>query len=127
MFTTAHTTYSIGIGFIIAKIFGWVFGWPEILFMFVIGNLPDFDRLWELKSIIKQGVKYDIEEHRSYISHAPLFWVMALSILYFFISIKFFILSVGAIILHFIMDSIEEINGIRWFYPIYRKFYKIFH
>jgi hypothetical protein len=122
MFLTAHVSYSVIINFVLFRLLGWDFdviflGWSALA-----GVLPDFDGLYNLKALLKHGFRHGLEEHRSYVSHSPFFWLLFFIILYFVAPVKIVLTMASGVLLHLFMDSIEEINGIRWLAPYSQRF-----
>ena len=85
------------------------------------GELPDIDLIFFYFNQRSASTK-KVGEHRDYITHAPLFWLVISLII---VGIGWaagsaFVRSIGWMILagtlsHFILDSIED--GVRWLWP----------
>jgi len=103
----------------------WGFNRPEVIITSLIGaNLPDFD------VFIVGGLK----DHRNTITHAPLFWIIVMSLLYLislFIGNSFITLNIVSFSLglftHFLFDWFaareKDSGGIRLLYPFSKKHY----
>lgn len=92
------------------------------------GELPDIDLI---RYYFEQKKKHpQIEHHRLYITHAPLFWLfvcIVISCIGYLLS-SIFIIALGLLILfgtwaHFLLDSIDF--GVMWLWPFSDKFYAI--
>lgn len=122
MFLTAHVSYSVIINFVFFRLLGWNFDLIFLGWSALAGVLPDFDNLHNLKALLKNFFHQSMEEHRGYFSHSPFFWLLFFIVLYFIAPGKIvFVLAVG-VFSHLFMDSIEEINGIRWLAPYSQRF-----
>lgn len=90
------------------------------------GFAPDLDMFWEFlqeKAFIIKDLKN--HNHRKLLSHAPLLWLIAGLLIYFFATNEY-IKCVGLLVWlgswsHFILDSIEY--GIMWLWPFSKKIY----
>lgn len=91
----------------------------------LIGEGPDIDLIYfylENRRLRNRGT----DNHRDYITHAPLFWLISSTIIFIAGTIagSIFVSFIGLVILvgswsHFILDSIE--GGISWFRPFSKK------
>ncbi len=94
----------------------------------LFGFIPDLDIFWyffQNKNFLAVGNTEN--NHRKYISHAPLVWMLAGLLIYFFSSNIYYEL-IGLLLWlgswsHFILDSIDY--GIMWLWPFSSKIYAL--
>lgn len=92
------------------------------------GFAPDLDEFWFFFKNKAFLVSPDVEKHhRQYPSHAPVLWLAAGLLIYFFASsdyVKFIglLLWLGSFS-HFLLDSIE--HGIMWLWPFSTKLFAV--
>jgi len=88
------------------------------------GFAPDLDSFWSFfkeKSFTVRNLEKN--DHRMYVSHAPIIWLLAGLAIYFFAT-STFIKYAGLVIWlsswsHFLLDSVE--HGIMWLWPFSSK------
>ncbi len=111
---------------------------PEMVSLLMIGTiageLPDIDLFLfskEEHDQIKKHKKMSVCNHREYITHAPVFWLILCSIVVLsgYIFDNHFAQMLGQIILagtcsHLLLDSIDD--GVMWLWPYSKKRYAIF-
>ena len=90
----------------------------------LIGFLPDLDSFASFFKQKKLRINNEVANHREYISHAPLLWLVA-GLIVFFLAESEFNRTVGLMIWlsswsHFILDSEW---GIRWLWPFSGKWF----
>ncbi len=92
-----------------------------------LGFAPDLDffyAFWKVKSFTIQN---DEINHRHFLSHAPVVWLVA-GFLIYFLSTSVFFKSLGLLVWlgswsHFALDSMQY--GIMWFWPFSNKTYAV--
>ncbi len=123
MTTLTHTLF----GIVLAKISvdtGMIPATSQVVYPLgiIAANLPDFDVLYTPMS----------KNHRESLLHTPLFWLAIISVsyivgaLYPTILPYIHILTIG-IVSHFLLDTIDMRSGIRWLYPLNKKFFNMLH
>jgi hypothetical protein len=113
---------------------GMIMSSPEILTLTIIGTLagdfPDIDLL-RFYFDQKKSSTNKVNDHRDYITHAPLFWLILCTLIsgVGLIFNSLFIIYLGIVILggswtHLILDSIEY--GVAWLWPYSRRHFSLF-
>ena len=101
----------------------------QVMFLLLIGLFfgvaPDFDFFYGFAKTKSWTASEDKFDHRKYLSHAPILWLIPAVFVFLFASNPFW-KEVGILILvgswtHFILDSIEA--GIMWLWPFQTKRY----
>ncbi|MCL5666622.1 MAG: metal-dependent hydrolase [Patescibacteria group bacterium] len=88
---------------------------------------PDLDTFYSFYKSSSLTVNPAVANHRIYLTHTPLLWLIA-GLLIFFLAKKPFYRILGLLVWlaswsHFLLDSIEY--GVRWLWPINNKLYAI--
>ena len=92
------------------------------------GFMPDLDEFWFFLKNKSLLVNPKVESHhRSYLSHVPIFWLLA-GLIWFGVASDPFWKTVGLLLWlgswsHFLLDSIEY--GIMWLWPFSKNFYAL--
>jgi membrane-bound metal-dependent hydrolase YbcI (DUF457 family) len=94
----------------------------------IFGVAPDLDMLYSFAK--QKGYRVigdDLPQHRKYISHAPILWLIAGLVIYFFAG-NIYHKYIGLLLWfgswsHFILDSFDY--GIMWLWPLSNKVYSL--
>jgi hypothetical protein len=110
------------------------FSATQITWLYVIGiisgEIPDIDLIW-FYFVHKFNLANKLDNHRDYVTHWPLLWLVICLLIVAFASILHspFFSFIGWAILtgtwsHFILDTIEY--GVQWLAPFHKKRYAFF-
>ncbi|HAU07970.1 MAG: hypothetical protein UW46_C0001G0127 [Candidatus Yanofskybacteria bacterium GW2011_GWF1_44_227] len=91
------------------------------------GMIPDLDAFYVFFKNREMTFKREEVDHRMFISHAPLLWLVLCGLV-IFISQDLFIRYLGIVLLagvfsHFILDSLQY--GVMWLWPFKKDHYSI--
>ena len=94
------------------------------------GFSPDLDVFYFFirnKTLLVAGKESSNDSHRSYISHAPILWLVA-GLLIYFLAATPYVKFIGLLLWlgswsHFLLDSIEY--GIMWLWPLSNRIYAL--
>jgi membrane-bound metal-dependent hydrolase YbcI (DUF457 family) len=93
-----------------------------VVFGTLAGDLPDIDVAYHMLNKHTTEPK-DLGDHRYYMTHAPLFWLIV-GLTIFFLSDSVFMQTIGILTWlcswsHLLCDSIE--HGVMWLWPLSKK------
>lgn len=119
----------IGVGILAGIIFQYNadFNWYFLLFTLTVALLPDIDMLWYwyAKKYGKKGKQKVLDNHRSY-THYPIVYLPLALILYIYFGQNIATVFVLLILYHFTHDTLFIGWGVKWFWPISDRSFKIF-
>jgi len=125
------STLDVGTGVIITytvwTVLGLEVGWPQYMFGIIFSMAPDLDLLVPFCKEFA-GVKDSDSSHKANVTHYPLVTVPVCFLLVSVFSVKYAVLVVVCLVMHYIHDSWQSQEngpGIRWFYPFLGGYYQI--
>ena len=96
------------------------------------GFIPDIDMFFAFIKIKAWRIDSEKADHRAFFTHYPIIWlIMSLAIFIIGKTLSnVFIQSISIVIFlgtlsHFILDSLDSGNGIKWLWPFSNKLYTI--
>lgn len=119
MMNQAHISYPFLLAVLIGTLFGYHFSTFELFVIMLSAWLPDLDYLF---FVIFKDKSKKYPSHHYYLTHAPLFYLPFLLVLFWY-NWKLGWLVFYGLTTHFVMDSLISSEGVRWFYPFRKKFY----
>jgi hypothetical protein len=116
----------IGVG-VLAGIFfqtGTTFSWYFFVFALVSALLPDIDMLWYWYAK-KYRTSKVLDNHRS-ITHYPVVYIPVVLVLYFYFGFHIAIVFSLLVLYHLVHDTFFIGWGVKWFWPVSQRSFKIF-
>ncbi|MBD3229124.1 MAG: hypothetical protein GF329_13125 [Candidatus Lokiarchaeota archaeon] len=98
----------------------------NVVIIIIAGILPDLiDSIYSTIKRISQKVKDDEFRHHAWPTHFPILYSPLIVISIIFPSVLTITIAIN-IYLHFIGDTLQTDDGIKWLWPFSNKYYKLF-